>query len=499
MAVSIDGAGGGDEQDDENSPLSPLVPERDAVRQAAQVTFWFSVVCVASLIMSVGNKLIMVRWRGDMLSECTTLADVRMVFNYDTGALLREEMDLSSWLNGLSDMTAGLEEEKLHVTNMSNLCVAKECVVTNCSTPGFKPCQSHEVRECGFSYSETHFQSFPNILCLVQNGITFLFLLTAYATNTLDFQPITQRDIMIFALPSLFLTLEILTSLLALPLVALATVVVFRNISLCLVAVGDYFIFGTTFNNATIAALAVIVSGSLLYAWQDIQFDANGYWWLSINAVLYVISNFYNKWFITNSKQSSYGIALIVQGTSLPFIISLAAAGREFDDAGAVFSTLGSQMQVFILFTGLACMMLTVGYNMCYKMASGTAHTSFSLFSFYSSYVSLLSSQLCSFLFSPPSFASPATSVTIVGNFSKALSIIAGYVIFNTTLSALQVLGLLICMGGTFWYSLEMRRAKEEADAAAANKVKAVPTFDPDYSSSQVAPVQEDQEQGASL
>jgi hypothetical protein len=40
----------------------------------------------------------------------------------------------------------------------------------------------------------------------------------------------------------------------------------------------------------------VIVTGSLLYAWQDIQFSADGYWWLSVNAVLYVISNFYNKW-----------------------------------------------------------------------------------------------------------------------------------------------------------------------------------------------------------
>jgi hypothetical protein len=66
-----------------------------------------------------------------------------------------------------------------------------------------------------------------------------------------------------------------------------------------------------------------------------------------------------------------------------------------------------------------------------------------------------------------------ATSVTIVGNFSKALSIIAGYVVFNTTLSALQLLGLVVCMGGTLWYSIEARRAKEDADAAAAKKKEA--------------------------
>jgi hypothetical protein len=221
----------GDEENRDEEEDSPMIEQGGnpgSAGHAAHVAFWFTIVCVASLVMSVGNKLIMINWRGDLLSECSTLGDVRMVFNYDTGALIREEMDLSTWLNGLSDMTASLEEEQLKTTNFTNQCVAKECVKVLCSTPAYKPCQNHEISQCGFSFKESHFQVFPNILCLLQNGITFTILLVAYVTNALDFQPITQREVIIFALPSLFLTLEILTSLLALPLVALATVVVFR-------------------------------------------------------------------------------------------------------------------------------------------------------------------------------------------------------------------------------------------------------------------------------
>ena len=73
--------------------------------------------------------------------------------------------------------------------------------------------------------------------------------------------------------------------------------VVFRNVSLCFVAVGDYFVFGTQFSQQCIISLVVIVGGSLLYAWQDLMFDPDGYWWLSVNAFLYVTSNFYNKFY----------------------------------------------------------------------------------------------------------------------------------------------------------------------------------------------------------
>ena len=47
-----------------------------------------------------------------------------------------------------------------------------------------------------------------------------------------------------------------------------------------------------------------------------------------------------------------------------------------------------------------------------------------------------------------------ATAVTVCGNVSKALGIVAGHVVFGTVLSRTQSVGLVVCMVGGLQYSL---------------------------------------------
>ena len=61
-----------------------------------------------------------------------------------------------------------------------------------------------------------------------------------------------------------------------------------------------------------------------------------------------------------------------------------------------------------------------------------------------------------------------ATAVTMMGNVNKALSVLVSVAVFGSQLSALQVVGLGVCLGGACAYSLI---ASAERDAAAADIV----------------------------
>ena len=85
---------------------------------------------------------------------------------------------------------------------------------------------------------------YANTLMLLQNTTATLVLWLCYVCGCLDTRAFTLAQVRTFLLPSVFLTLEMYTSLLALPYVAIATTVIFRNVSLFVVAFFDWLCMG---------------------------------------------------------------------------------------------------------------------------------------------------------------------------------------------------------------------------------------------------------------
>merc|ERR1712232_749099 len=175
---------------------------------------------------------------------------------------------------------------------------------------------------------------FANTLTLLQNGTAILYLGAGLNFGFLDMKPFKMQQWRVFAVSSFFLAMQILTSLKALPLVAIATVVAFRNMCTVIIAIVDYFFFGTRFSFPMINALGLTTVGMVIYASRDINFNVVGYMWLLGNSAATIINTFWNKVYITKYTrelkiQTSYGVSFIQQVETLPIVFFLANLNNE--------------------------------------------------------------------------------------------------------------------------------------------------------------------------
>ena len=204
-----------------------------------------------------------------------------------------------------------------------------------------------------------------------------------------------------------------------------ATVVVFRNTCTVIIAIIDYFFFGNKFSKLQMASLATTTVGMLIYAGQDINFNAVGYLWLVGNSFATIANTFWNKVFITKYTkelkiQTSYGVSLIQQIETLPIIFVCAAFNNE-GGAYMAYTPLELPAKLTILATCAGGVLIGIAYPKCFSLLSGT-------------------------------------SVIVASTANKAVSILIGMYLFGTRLSGVQVLGLAICIAGSLWYALVGKR-----------------------------------------
>lgn len=279
----------------------------------------------------------------------------------------------------------------------------------------------------GNKYVMKAWGNFANTLTLLQNGTAVAYLLTMRQLGALEMKPITGQQWRVFAATAFFLTMQIMTSLKALPYVAIATVVVFRNTCTVIIAIIDYCFFGNKFNKLQVASLGLTTVGMLIYAGQDINFDLVGYLWLVGNSVATIANTFWNKVFITRYTkelkiQTSYGVSLIQQIETLPIVFVLAAANNE-GGAYIAYKPLSIEAKLTILATCAGGVLIGIAYPKCFSLLSGT-------------------------------------SVVVASTANKAVSIIIGMYLFGTRLSSVQIMGLSICVAGSLWYALEGKRKR---------------------------------------
>lgn len=270
---------------------------------------------------------------------------------------------------------------------------------------------------------------FANLLTLLQNGCCVALLGFGNIAGLIKFKPFAAQQWKVFAFNAFFLTMQIVTSLQALPLVAIATVVAFRNMCTVAIAIIDYMVFGTLFSKNQTIALVVTTFGMLIYAGQDVNFNFWGYMWLAGNSVATISNTFWNKVYITKYTrelkiQTSFGVSFIQQVETLPLVFFMAIFKNEIGESEGTIYELSS-FTLFVLFiTCIGGFLIGITYPKCFGLLTGT-------------------------------------SVVVASTGNKAISILIGMYVFGTELLPIQILGLLICIGGSLWYAIEGKRAKK--------------------------------------
>lgn len=260
--------------------------------------------------------------------------------------------------------------------------------------------------------------AYPNALLIIQQVISAMILGSGAYFGRFEVKPITKQHFKVFSVPSVILCIQIFTSLKAMPLVAIATMVVFRNMGTVAVVIIDRLTYGTKLNQFGWYAVILIVIGSQVYAGTDVNYNSEGYMWLVVNTIATVSNMFYNKHFISKTMdQTSAGISLVQTISTIPVLCTLAifmGEVSEVADAGIP----PTWVLFALLVTSFGGSVLSTAYASVYRLAS-------------------------------------PTTVTVAANFNKLISIIASCIAFGTVLELMQWFGLSLAMAGSLVYSIK--------------------------------------------
>jgi drug/metabolite transporter (DMT)-like permease len=251
---------------------------------------------------------------------------------------------------------------------------------------------------------------YPNFLLIIQNSTTILLNCLGTSAGIFSMSAWKADHFKIWAMPTATFSIMLVTSLKALPLVAVATTVVFRNIGTVAVACGDSLFFGKEFNRDMKTALGVILGGSLVYSYYDLNFDFHGYMWMSANTVIFACNVLYEKYAVVSVDQTAVGVSCYQNLLSLPMLtVVLLSTGETaaFTD----MQKLSTYYKCIIVMTGFFGCLLSICYMSLNKFASPTA-------------------------------------ITIGSNLNKLVSAVIGGIVFKNAVTTHAILGLLICMAG---------------------------------------------------
>eukprot|EP00937_MAST-01D_sp_MAST-1D-sp2_P001928 g1928.t1 len=269
---------------------------------------------------------------------------------------------------------------------------------------------------------------FSNTIVALQSIMSMTVLSVAGATGLAPMKPIKCHHAVIMLMASLFTCAQVVTNLQALPYVAIATVMVFRNFAIVATAITDRTVFGNVLSMNATLALCFVLTGSLIYTGGDVNYDKTGYFWLSINAVLYTGATIYNKIYQTKlqekKEQTASGNALLGQSWMAVFGIGfMYAAGEPARGSLTKLRGLNSMCVALFLATGLAAPCIGVCYARCFAIAH-------------------------------------ATTVTVAATVNKCFAILVAAYAFNTQLSAVQYAGLLLTVLSGAWFAEEKKVKK---------------------------------------
>lgn len=267
------------------------------------------------------------------------------------------------------------------------------------------------------------FLGFQQLVAIVSYSALHFALGARDPQSMWHIKPFTGQQVRRLLVVGVNFTFILATSLLALPLVTVPTVVVFRNFCTCIIAALEYLILGKWFSNSSWVALLLTFVGSLVYAGTDINFDSTGYCWLVANSACFCFGQLYEKWNMSRTTdQTATGVAAIKASLSLPVVGVLAPTLGEFQTLKDM-PTLDFGTILLMLVSSLGAIGMGVIYMTLYKIAS-------------------------------------ATATTVAGNFNKIVSIVVGAIVFSSALSKMQVVGLAVCLAGSMWWSLEAVRQR---------------------------------------
>lgn len=279
-----------------------------------------------------------------------------------------------------------------------------------------------------------HHMPYPSLVVCVQLLATLLFVYVAKCTKFLHVDELRYEYVIPYLYYVALFSFGVYCNMRSLTISNVETVIVFRALSPCLVAVLDYAFLGRELpSTKSWAGLILIVVGAYSYASFDEKFQTQGwsaYGWPVIYVVVISLEMAYGKKIVNSVDLKTFsGPVLYTNLLSFLPMLSFALMGNEFKKIETDLET-GDQ-----IFAPIALILLLLG---CIA-GTGIGYASW----------------WCRGVVS-------ATSFTLIGVINKCLTVLINFFIWDQHAAPGGILSLLLCLvGGTMY-----RQAPLRSDAA---------------------------------
>eukprot|EP01063_Lacrimia_lanifica_P040693 TRINITY_DN9329_c0_g2_i1.p1 TRINITY_DN9329_c0_g2~~TRINITY_DN9329_c0_g2_i1.p1 ORF type:complete len:358 (+),score=119.31 TRINITY_DN9329_c0_g2_i1:68-1075(+) len=148
--------------------------------------------------------------------------------------------------------------------------------------------------------------NFPTVLIFFQNLSAVVFVVVLKQLGMIDYPPLEMSKVKRWLPLTLLFVGMLVTSLLALRTLSVQVATLIKNLAIITTAVGDWAIFGHTFNAMTMSAFLLLLSGSVLGASTDAWVSLEGLVWAGLNVACTSAFQLYMK-LVLNDLKSEMG------------------------------------------------------------------------------------------------------------------------------------------------------------------------------------------------
>eukprot|EP00124_Ichthyophonus_hoferi_P003800 Ihof_evm3s356 gene=Ihof_evmTU3s356 len=216
---------------------------------------------------------------------------------------------------------------------------------------------------------------YPWALVTVQATITVVILKMMNTTKVVKVEELSQRKVLDWLPCTVLFVLMLFTGTKSLQYLSIPIVTVFKNLTNIFVAYGDKYFYGKNVSTGIMISLWMMVLGSTLAGWTDLEFNFTGYAWMVSNCVsaggyaLYV-SRARSKTGLDQWGMSYYNNLLTIPMTFVPMVL--------FGELGALpqyehLHDKGFQLAIFV--TGAIGTALSLASFWCQKETSPTTYS----------------------------------------------------------------------------------------------------------------------------
>eukprot|EP01013_Petalomonas_cantuscygni_P040109 TRINITY_DN718_c0_g2_i1.p1 TRINITY_DN718_c0_g2~~TRINITY_DN718_c0_g2_i1.p1 ORF type:complete len:363 (+),score=67.85 TRINITY_DN718_c0_g2_i1:97-1185(+) len=255
-----------------------------------------------------------------------------------------------------------------------------------------------------------------------------------------EITPLEPRKVLMWLPCTLLFTFMLTTSLFSLKAVTISTVLIFRNGGNIINAFAEWFFLGKPVTFRVFLSLAMTVAGATVYGYTNADFSPVGLFWILANVIGQVAYGIYVKHLMVHKGEelslSKFGMSFYNNVLCIPLLLIIIIAAGE---APRIVEVAFDVSAVGWLCVGVTCV---VGY---FISVSGFALQ-----------------QVVS-----------ATAFMVINNANKIANILFGIFLLRDPFSGpLPVLGCVLSLTGSFWFSYEQfllaEEEKQQKAAAAA-------------------------------